>query len=160
MYLIFLIHLSVFFFYFTKVLFKKEIFIYLFGLPGSRLQCPRSLVTGCKLLAVACGVQFPDQGLNLGLLHLEHGVLATGPPGRSLHSSLDGQLGCFHILAIVNSAAINIWGGCVFSDGGMFLFFSGIYTRVIIWQFYFVFLRKRHTFFHMKFFQQGFSLLA
>ena len=28
-------------------------------------------------------VQFPEQGSNLGLLHQEHGVLATGPPGKS-----------------------------------------------------------------------------
>ena len=30
---------------------------------------------------VACGIQFPDQGLNLGPLHWELGVLATGPQG-------------------------------------------------------------------------------
>ena len=38
----------------------------------------------CKLLAVLCGIQFPDQGLNRGHLRWECGVLATGPPGKSL----------------------------------------------------------------------------
>ena len=31
---------------------------------------------------MACGIYFPDQGSNLGPLHWEHGVLATGPPGK------------------------------------------------------------------------------
>ena len=33
-------------------------------------------------LLVVCGIQFPDQVLNPGPLHLEHGALATGPPGK------------------------------------------------------------------------------
>ncbi|XDA85125.1 hypothetical protein R6Z07F_014902 [Ovis aries] len=33
---------------------------------------------------VACGIEFPDQGLNLGPLHREHGVLATGSPEKLL----------------------------------------------------------------------------
>ena len=32
---------------------------------------------------VACGIEFPDQGSNLGPLHWECGILATGPPGKS-----------------------------------------------------------------------------
>ena len=31
----------------------------------------------------ACGIKFPGEGSNLGPLHWEHGVLATGPPGKS-----------------------------------------------------------------------------
>ena len=32
---------------------------------------------------VACGIQFPDQGLNSGLLHSECEILAIGPLGKS-----------------------------------------------------------------------------
>ena len=38
----------------------------------------------CSLLVAVCVIQFPNQGSNLGSLHWEHGVLATGPPGKSL----------------------------------------------------------------------------
>ena len=36
-----------------------------------------------QVLVAACGIKFLDQGLNPGRLHWEHGVLATGPPGKS-----------------------------------------------------------------------------
>ena len=36
-----------------------------------------------NLLVVACGIYVPDQSSNLGSLHWECGVLATGPPGKS-----------------------------------------------------------------------------
>ena len=31
-----------------------------------------------------CGIYFPDQGLNLGPLHWEHGGLASGPQWKFL----------------------------------------------------------------------------
>ena len=37
-----------------------------------------------QTLVVACGIQFPDQGSNLGSLHWEHRVLVTGPLVKSL----------------------------------------------------------------------------
>ena len=36
------------------------------------------------LLVSSHVIQFPDQGSNLGPLHWEEGVLATGPPGNFL----------------------------------------------------------------------------
>ena len=47
------------------------------------LQLRHVLVVVCKPLVGTCGIQFPDQGLNLGALHWECRVLATGPPGKS-----------------------------------------------------------------------------
>ena len=34
-------------------------------------------------LVAVCGIWFPDWGLNPGSLHLEQGILATGPAGKS-----------------------------------------------------------------------------
>ena len=41
------------------------------------------LIWSRRVLVVAYGIQFPDQGLNLGYLHWKHGVLATRPLGKS-----------------------------------------------------------------------------
>ena len=46
-------------------------------------------------VCVACGIEFPDQGLNLGPLHWELRVLTTGPPGKSLQLIIIWEWGLF-----------------------------------------------------------------
>ena len=48
----------------------------------SLLQLVGSLAVACKLLVVACEIQFPDQRSNPGLLYWQHRVLATELPGN------------------------------------------------------------------------------
>ena len=73
---------------------------YLFVCARSQLQHTGSLVVACKLLVAAYNIQFPDQGSNLDPLHWEPGVLATGPPVKSLKLPFNfwpvGERSCQH----------------------------------------------------------------
>ena len=77
--------------------------IYLFVCSRSQMQHVGSLafISACELLVAACRIQFPDQGSNLSPLHWQHGVLATGPQGKSnSHLILDETCVCIHSRSI------------------------------------------------------------
>ena len=60
---------------------ENEIFIFK---QHSFIWLHRVFVAACELIVVACGIPFPDQGLNPGPLHWEHKIFTTGPPEKSL----------------------------------------------------------------------------
>ena len=59
--------------------------------PTSRVSflfCCLIFIWLCQVLAVACKLKFPDQGLNLGPQHWELRVLVTGSPGKTLDKAV------------------------------------------------------------------------
>ena len=83
---------------FLNNIFQLYLFnIYLFVCSWSQLQHAGSLV-------VACGIQFLDQGWNMGSLHQEQEVLATGSPRKALSCLLISSNSTIKILVrVMNS---------------------------------------------------------
>lgn len=97
---------------------------------GSSLQHAGSFTVACQLRdSQHHGIQFPDGGWNLGSLSGEHGVSATGPPGKSLHSSYSGATGNISVhhrfTDLDKSPCISSFRGCCFCQGGIFSPSSG-----------------------------------
>ena len=64
-------------------LLEDSVFFFFFGL---FIWLPQVIVVGMRYFQSSLkhvASYFPDHGLNLGPLHWEHRVLATGPPGTS-----------------------------------------------------------------------------
>ena len=57
------------------------------------------IISRCIHVAKNAGISFLLMAEEYSIVYMDHILL---------HSSVDGQLGCFHVLAIVNSAAVNI----------------------------------------------------
>ena len=63
-----------------------------------------------------------------------------------IHLSADGHLGCFHVLAIINSAPMDI-GVHVSFNSGFLSVCAQQWDCWVIWQFYFQFFKESPTLF-------------
>ena len=62
-----------------------------------------------RLLVAACGILFPDQGLNPGPLHWKCNVLTTEPSGKTLGFAFSSSLTASPFLNICVYLAVYFW---------------------------------------------------
>ena len=60
-----------------------------------------------------------------------------------IHSPADGHLGCFHVLAMTNSAAMNIGVHVVSFRSGILGLYAQKWDCWVIWKFYFQFFKRQ-----------------
>ena len=60
-----------------------------------------------------------------------------------IHSSVNGHIGCFHILFFLNSATVNIKHACIFSNLSFVWIYAQEWYCWIIWQLYFWFSEEK-----------------
>ena len=64
-----------------------------------------------------------------------------------IHSSVNGHIGCFHILFFLNSATVNIKHACIFSNLSFVWIYAQEWYCWIIWQLYFWFSEEPSYYF-------------